>query len=82
MMILKIFDLALRHLIKPQLELETPSTARLEELVWHRVMHTGWESDFASQLADLNARWRNESTKHRVIANEAIDKLLRTGQLA
>ncbi len=73
---------ALSHLVKPQLELATPSTARLEELVWHRIMNTGWETDLASQLADLNARWRNESTKHRVIANEAIDKLLRTGQLA
>ena len=73
---------ALSHLIKPQLELETPSTARLEELVWHRVMNTGWEKDLASQLSELNARWRSDSSKHRTVANEMIDKLLRTGNLS
>ncbi len=72
---------ALSHLIKLQLESETPSTARLEELVWHRIMNTGWEMDLASQLNELNIRWRNELSQHRAIANEMIDKLLRTGHL-
>lgn len=72
---------ALSHLIKPQLDSETPSTAHLEELVWHRVMNTGWEMDLASQLNELNIRWRSELSQRRAIANEMIDKLLRAGHL-
>ncbi|MDP6906846.1 MAG: hypothetical protein QF440_05460 [Candidatus Thalassarchaeaceae archaeon] len=71
---------AISHLLKPQLSSETPSTARLEELGWHRIMYTGWERDLASQISIFQDEWRNSSSK-RSQANKAIDQLLKSGHL-
>ena len=72
---------ALCHLLKPLLEADLPSTARFEELGWHRILAIGWEMDIASQLAGFSEAWRAAAANRRRFANEAIDRLLRTGQL-
>ena len=72
---------SLSHLLKPLLDSETPSTARLEELGWHRVMALGWEQDLASQLIGFEKEWRNNPSGRRRLASDTIDCLLRTGKM-
>ena len=72
---------SISHLLKPLLDSETPSTARFEELGWHRILTVGWERDMASQLAVFCQTWKDEPTGRRLQASDAIDRLLRTGQL-
>jgi len=72
---------SLSHLLKPLLDAELPSTARLEELGWHRVMAAGWEKDLASQLSSFTKSWRDNPSGRRSQASDAIDCLLRTGQM-
>ena len=72
---------SLSHLLKPLLDAELPSTARLEELGWHRVMATGWERDLASQLSSFTKSWRDNPSGRRSQASDTIDCLLRTGQM-
>ena len=72
---------SLSHLLKPLLDSELPSTARLEELGWHRIMAAGWERDLASQLTSFNKSWRDNPSGRRSQANDTIDSLLRTGQM-
>ncbi len=72
---------ALSHLLKPLLDSETPSTARFEELGWHRVLSVGWERDLASQLTSFCQTWRANPEGRRIQAGDAIDNLLKTGQL-
>ena len=73
---------SLSHLLKPLLDSELPSTARLEELGWHRIMATGWEADLASQLVGFSKTWRDKPSERRRQASDAIDCLLRTGKLS
>jgi hypothetical protein len=73
---------ALSHLLKPLLEADLPSTARFEELGWHRILSVGWERDLASQLTDFTETWRNDPGGRRRSSGEAIDALLRTGRLS
>ena len=72
---------SLSHLLKPLLDRELPSTARLEELGWHRIMAVGWEQDLASQLIEFSKEWRNNPDGRRRQASDTIDSLLRTGQM-
>ena len=72
---------SLSHLLKPLLDRELPSTARLEELGWHRIMAVGWEQDLASQLIEFTKEWRNNPDGRRRQASDTIDSLLRTGQM-
>ncbi|MEC9090738.1 MAG: hypothetical protein VYC11_05150 [Candidatus Thermoplasmatota archaeon] len=73
---------SLSHLLKPLLHSETLSTARLEELGWHRILAPGWESDMASQIERFLVSWKSTDTSKRQLAGDAIDNLLRTGRLA
>ncbi len=73
---------SLSHLLKPLLDSELPSTARLEELGWHRVMAPGWEVDLASQLVGFSKTWRDNPSERRRQASDTIDGLLRTGKLS
>ena len=73
---------SLSHLLKNLLASELPSTARLEELGWHRVMAAGWEQDLASQLTSFVQSWRDDPTTRRKQSGEIIDGLLRTGKMA
>ncbi len=72
---------SLSHLMKPLLDVELPSTARLEELGWHRIMAAGWERDLASQLTSFTKSWRDNPSGRRSQASDTIDSLLRTGQM-
>ena len=72
---------SLSHLLKPLLDSDTPSTARLEELGWHRIMAIGWEQDLASQLIGFAKEWRNNPSGRRRQASDTIDFLLRTGKM-
>ena len=72
---------SISHLLKHLLDSETPSTARFEELGWHRILSVGWERDLASQLTLFCDTWRDHPGGRRIQAGNAIDHLLRTGQL-
>jgi len=72
---------SLSHLLKSLLDSELPSTARLEELGWHRIMAAGWEQDLASQLVGFSKIWRDSPSERRRLASDTIDCLLRTGQM-
>jgi hypothetical protein len=72
---------SISHLLKPLLDSETPSTARFEELGWHRILSVGWEQDMASQLTTFCQTWREHPGGRRIQAGDSIDHLLRTGQL-
>ncbi|MEE3310444.1 MAG: hypothetical protein VX230_03020 [Candidatus Thermoplasmatota archaeon] len=73
---------SLSHLLKPLLVEELPSTARLEELGWHRIIAAGWEQDLASQLSSFTKSWRTNPSGRRRQASDTIDCLLRTGQIS
>ena len=73
---------SLSHLLKPLLDSDVPSTARLEELGWHRIMASGWERDMASQLSAFTQSWRNNPSGRRAQASDTIDCLLRTGKIS
>lgn len=73
---------SLSHLLKPLLDSELPSTARFEELGWHRVMAVGWEQDLASQLTGFSKSWRDAPSGRRRMASDTIDNLLRTGKIS
>jgi len=72
---------SLSHLLKPLLVEELPSTARLEELGWHRIIAAGWERDLASQLSSFTKSWRVNPSGRRRQASDTIDCLLRTGRM-
>ena len=72
---------SLSHLVKPLLIEALPSTARLEELGWHRVVAAGWDVDLASQLHGFSEMWRNEPDTRRRISAKAIEELLKSGIL-
>jgi hypothetical protein len=72
---------ALSHLLKPILISDLPSTARFEELGWHRIMSTGWEKDLASQLIDFTEKWRDDVANRKRYASLSIDNILRQGKL-
>ena len=72
---------AISELILPALRLDGISTMRLEELVWHRAMIPGIESDIASQLHLVGIGWPDDVDKARVHASSIADSLIMNGHL-
>lgn len=70
---------ALSHLIRPSLIRSKPSTSRLEEIVWHCVMASGWSTDLASQISIARKFWIDDSPS--VACNKLVDKLIRDGSI-
>ena len=54
--------------------------ARLEELIWHRILVQGWDSDLASQCSRV-LRELNSSSNRLVSASRLIDKIIINGRL-
>ncbi len=71
---------AISHLIRPALQATLPSTARLEELGWHRLLAADWSTDIASQLLDAKVLW-DEVGGALNHANMVVDQLVRDGRL-
>jgi len=63
----------------PLLSLNRPSTPRIEELGWHRILAPDWSRDLASQLHDISDEW-SRSDEIRLFASRAVDGLVRTGR--
>jgi len=72
---------AISELILPALREDGMSTMRLEELVWHRAVIPGVESDIASQLHLAGNEWPDDSDKARVHASGIADALIMNGHL-
>ena len=70
---------SLSHLCRGALDSVSPSTSRLEEIVWNCILASGWEVDLASQIRVSSIIWKEKNPK--IAASEAIDMLLRTGRL-
>ena len=52
-------EIIMGNLARPVLNSSMPSTARVEELLWHCVLGSGWESDLASQISTAQSNWEN-----------------------
>ncbi len=72
---------SLSHLVRPVLGATLPSTARLEELGWHRILATDWARDLASQLHLAKRLWA-EAEGELEHANRLVDELVRHGRLS
>ncbi len=70
---------SLSHLMRPALSQSTPSTSRMEELGWHRVIGIGWETDLASQILQSTRLWKQMPASEA--AHHMVDLLLTTGQV-
>jgi hypothetical protein len=70
---------SLSHLMRPILSQSTPSTSRMEELGWHRVIGIGWETDLASQILQSTRLWKQMPASEA--AHHMVDLLLTTGQV-
>ncbi|DAC61199.1 MAG: hypothetical protein P8Q96_04535 [Candidatus Thalassarchaeaceae archaeon] len=70
---------ALSHLIRSSLIRSSPSTSRLEEIVWHCVMGNGWSTDLASQISSAKKFWEDENPS--IASSKFVDKLIRDGQI-
>jgi len=68
---------ALSHLMRPAISRSTPSTARMEELGWHRVVGPNWDSDLASEILRAARLWKQGSAN--LAAHSFVDSLLSTG---
>jgi hypothetical protein len=69
----------LSNLIRPAVLDGDFGVARLEELVWMRVLRADWSSDMASQLNELQQRWEEDDP--HAITNQTIEALLSMGHL-
>ena len=72
---------ALSELILPTLTDSTLSTARLEELVWHRCVISSSSIDIASQLFLASKKWPDDEKKVKLFASELLDEFITTGNL-
>ena len=70
---------ALSHLVRQSLIRSKPSTSRLEEIVWHCVMASGWSTDLVSQISIARKFWDEDSPN--VASSKLIDKLIRDGSI-
>jgi len=66
-------------LVKPILHSKSPSTSRVEELLWHCVLGSGWESDLSSQISRASSNWKNFTPIEA--ASIVTDSLVSTGAL-
>tara|TARA_Y100000766_G_scaffold283441_1_gene299040 strand:- start:719 stop:1579 length:861 start_codon:yes stop_codon:yes gene_type:complete len=69
----------LSHLCRGALNSNSPSTSRLEEIVWNCILASGWEVDLASQIRASSSIWKDKNPE--IAASEAVDMLLRSGRL-
>tara|TARA_B100000945_G_scaffold305810_1_gene292656 strand:+ start:904 stop:1788 length:885 start_codon:yes stop_codon:yes gene_type:complete len=69
---------ALSHLMRPAISRSTPSTARMEELGWHRVVGPNWDSDLASEILRAARLWKQGSAN--LAAHSFVDSLLSSGR--
>ena len=67
-------------LVSPVLRSSSPSTARSEELLWHCVLGSGWESDLASQISAAKSLWENNSPLKA--ASSVADSLVSKGEIS
>jgi hypothetical protein len=66
-------EIIMRKLVSPILYSKLPSTARVEELLWHCVLGSGWESDLASQISLALSNWEsNASTDAASIVTDSL----------
>ncbi len=66
-------------LTRPVLNSRSPSTARVEELLWHCVLGSGWESDLASQISTAKSKWEDFTP---IKASSIVaDSLVSTGEM-
>ena len=70
----------LSELVKPLLT-TSMGVARLEELIWHRIINLEWDSDLASQCSRAQ-RELNSSTNKLVSASRLIDKIIMNAKLS
>lgn len=66
---------ALSTLVLPQVLSEKPSTARLEELVWHRIKLSDSESDLHTRMVAARAMWDGTPKA----ASDLVDAILSRG---
>ena len=66
-------------LAMPIFNSRSPSTTRVEELLWHCVIAPNWDSDLSSQIFRANSFW--DRKKPTEAANEIADLLVSTGQI-
>ena len=69
---------ALSHLMRPAIPRSTPSTARMEELGWHRVVGPNWDTDLASEILRAARLWKQGPAN--LAAHSFVDSLLSTGK--
>ncbi len=66
-------EIIMRRMVSPILHSNLPSTARAEELLWHCVLGSGWESDLASQISLALSNWEgNSSTEAASIVTDSL----------
>ena len=70
----------LSELVKPLLT-TSMGVARLEELIWHRIINLEWDSDLASQCSRAQ-RELNSSTNKLVSASRLIDEIIINARLS
>ena len=70
---------SISHMCRNVLHRKTPSTSRLEEIVWNCIMAPGWKLDLASQIRSSSSIWNGRD--QRIAASEIIDGLIRNGKL-
>ena len=70
----------LSELVKPLLT-TSMGVARLEELIWHRIITLEWDSDLASQCSRAQ-RELNSSTNKLVSASRLIDEIIMNAKLS
>jgi len=69
---------SLSNLTKPALTSSTPSSARLEELMWHCVLGNDWSTDLSTQIQNASSYWEKEPA--HLAAGTVVDSLLKDGQ--
>ena len=69
----------MERLVRPVLHSRLPSTSRSEELLWHCVLGSGWETDLASQISWALTNWENNTPIKA--ASIVADSLVSTGQI-
>ena len=72
---------ALSEYSLPLLSSPNISTARLEELIWKRMLIPNQSTDLASILFQIMKEWPSESDSAILHAGRMLDELLKTGQL-
>ena len=72
-------EIIMGSLARPVLDSRLPSTARVEELLWHCVLGPGWESDLASQISMAQSNWENFTPIKA--ASIVADSLVNSGEM-